>query len=67
MEIRSVSSKNQVTIPKKMCNELSIKKGDKIVFQKIDTNLYVVSKLDQAQLGSILMIDPIEKYNSDQK
>lgn len=67
MEIRKVTSKNQITLPKSMVEELGIEPGDRVVFRKLDKYNYVVSLLDEEKINSILLIDPIPDYKVKKK
>ena len=67
MEIRKVTSKNQITLPRSMVEDLGIKPGDQVIFRRLDKNNYVVSLLDEEKINSILLIDPIPDYKVQKK
>lgn len=65
MEIRKLSVRNQVTIPKKMVEDMQLKQGDQLVFRKMDSNNYIVSKLDEGRLLTSISIDPVTEYKTN--
>jgi len=53
VSISSISSKGQVTIPKKIREELGIKEGDKVIFL-LDGDRAIIKKINEQKLSNIL-------------
>ena len=42
----TVSSKNQITLPKEVCNRLDLEQGKKVVFLVENKNVHIIKKPD---------------------
>ncbi|TVX85548.1 AbrB/MazE/SpoVT family DNA-binding domain-containing protein [Paenibacillus agilis] len=60
---RPVGERGQVTIPKKVREDLKLAQQDEVVFIKVDDSSYLIKKINQEQLNQFLLLDSKGSHN----